>query len=192
MNETRPIALSSTRDDHYNTRQHAFNIGVAYSVVSVAVCLCAVILFEMKVVWLLRGTLLAFMIGVFAFSKSLIAFTQEARDIQWECAMPRVEPVSIKELPSPQGKRASFPSPEHRHGVLFTSVEINDEQKARIVEAGLQHEKLTINYLTSLGIKREDAERLREELVSHGLLDYNERHEAVLTENGKRSFAQCN
>ena len=189
------FAVHNTQDDHYNTRQHAFNIGVAYGAVLVALCLCAVIVFKLQVVWLLRGMLVSFMLGVIAFAKALINFTQEARDIQWESSMPKREPVAevpYKELLRSKIQRATFPSPLHKKGMLFTSVELDNEQKERVVEAGLQHGKLTVNYLTSLGIKRENAERLREELVSHGLLSYNDRHEAVLTEQGVKSFRRCN
>lgn len=185
---------ATTRDDSYNTRQHAFNIGLAYGAVCAVICVCSVIAFHIEGVWLMRGLLLSLVIGVIAFAKALIDFTQEARDIQWQTHIPPIQmqaqqPMLIQE-DTLDRKRASFPHPAHRNGMLFTDIELTDEQRNSIAQSVLQHGKLTINYLIGIGLRREDAELLREELVSHNLLMFNERNEAVLTEDGERSFAQ--
>lgn len=184
------LVSATPRDDTYNTRQHAFNIGLAYTSVCSIVALCAVIGFKIEAVWLLRGILFSMVIGVFAFAKALIDFTKEARDIQWETSMPQREELPVvKSVASTDSyERASFPSPRHRNGLLFTSVALSDKQRDDIASSALQHGKLTVNYLTSLGLTREDAERLREELAAHSLVSFNERNEAVLTDEGRKSF----
>jgi hypothetical protein len=188
QNASNVSVLSQSRDDIYNTRQHAFNIGLAFATVSTSIILCSTIIFGLPVIWLLRGALISFMLGVLAFAKSLIDFTNEARDIQWEQSMPKVEVKPIEVDHQPHGARASFPSPQNPHGLLFTTVGLNENQRRNIAEAAIQHGKLTVNYLTSLGLRRDDAERLREELVSHNLLMFNDRHETVVTKSGRKSF----
>ena len=189
-------SLSNTiqRDDSYNTRQHAFNIGLAYMSVCIVVVVCTVIGFKMQAIWLLRGILASLIIDVGTFAKSLVEFTGEARDIQWKNSMAYDPPVQTDvggiDTDDDTDERGSFPSPRHRNGMLFVSAGLSETQRHEIAATALQHQKLTVNYLTSIGLKREDAERLREELVGHGLLMFNERNEAVITDDGCKSFGK--
>ena len=189
--ETRTISpsIAASSDDRYNTRQHAFNIGLAYFAFLVAACVCSTIIFELKVIWILRGVLASFMIGMGQFARSLICFTNEARDIQWESSMPKahIQEIPIEQSLVQRGKSA-FPSPDNKNGRLFTTVHLSEYQKHSIASAAVEHGKLTINFLTGLGVQRDGAERLREDLCSHSLLKFNERGEALVTAPGLRSF----
>ncbi len=180
----------TVRGDEYNTRQHAFNIGVAYGLVAMVMALCIVVFFKLEIVWLLRLTMLALLIGASTFAYALISYTNEARDIQYESHVQSRPVETYVPQTDPNALRAFFPSPEHKNGLLFTDVQLTEQQKTAIARAALQHGKLTVNYLIGIGIPRDAAERLREELVSHNLLMFNERGETVLTLDGERSFAQ--
>jgi len=129
------------------------------------------------------------MISIAQFARSLILFTNEARDIQWESAMPNAHTQDIEGAPAQTERpKSSFPSPDNKNGRLFTTVHLSEYQKHKIASAGIRHGKLTVNFLTGLGIRRSNAERLREELCSHSLMVFNERGEALMTEAGLRSF----
>lgn len=186
MNSVRLI----DRDDEYRTRQHALNIGLAWGIGLSTLSIAIILAFSIDLVWLLRTIPLSLAVGVGSFSKALIEFTNDAHNIIWESNLSVSQPQSVDNVSPPpaHAKRGSFPHPDHKNGMLMLSVKLTDQQREEIAQAGINHGKLTVNFLVGVGLSRENAERLREELVGHRLAHFDERQRAIITAKGKRSF----
>lgn len=189
---TSPITTRNA-DDAYHTRLHAFNVGLAYTVGSIAITIASTLTFSLSILWVARGFGLSLFLGAIMFCVYLYRFTQEARDIQWQKNLPSlIEPDEPDEPDSNQHalitSKTSLPSPRNKNGTLWITVNLNNDQRESIARTALRHGKLTVNYLQSIGLRRAQAERLREELVRHDLLMFNDRNEAVVTNDGVASF----
>ena len=67
-------------------------------------------------------------------------------------------------------------------------VGLTNSQLDQIANALLDTKTLTINYLESLGLARQDAEKLRIELSAKELVEFDKKNRVHLTDLGKRIF----
>ena len=146
------------------------------------------------VMWRVFGVLLlptiefvAIAIALYDYARALCQFTVEDRDYLFgQQSIVEVESknaLTIEEKPA----RGDTLIPQDRgSGVYFLTIPLSESQKKAIANTMLNTETLTVNYLESIGLSRQNAEGLRAELAGLDILEFDNKGRVSLTDKGEK------
>ena len=171
------------------TRKHAHNIFIATLYYALALLgTIAILALALNSKWYLL--LLVLPLAFYREARSLEEFTKEARDILWYTNMRN------------DNNEGAIISEEKEHRVTGNTVltgangktkhvihvDLTQGQLQQIAQAALSTESLTVNFLESIGLSRQDAELLRVELTQYGILNMDKKGRTKLTRDGEKVF----
>jgi len=175
------------------SRNHALNSGIsalAMALVGVVVVNYVALKF-FDTSFVVESVIVVVCFSLLKFGNALGTYTEQDRDIILSQHF-KEEPFEevLREEKEKPSRTTEFPHPLHKNGMLFVSVELTEAQKEKVARIGLEKKSLPINLLESLGLSRQNAERLRMELGSHGLGYFTDNDRFVVTQNGEKVFAK--
>lgn len=181
--------IDTPRDDIYVgvTRKHAANMALASLLHCFAfIAMCSILYLAIRNWFVLFA--LSFPFTMYMYAEYLIRFTNEARDILFEQYTHKPEIIMQQTEQGEVDKSYTvIPSPNGKDRIIL-HIGLTVSQLEQIRDTVLKTKTLTVNYLESLGLSRQSAERLRVELTQNGLLDMDNKGRVHLTKNGRRSF----
>lgn len=186
------IAIPQTYKDEfvYRSRQQALNklLGWGSGLLSVAITIDLVIYFITGMIAFPIFEFIAIAFAIVKFATALVKYTNEDRDILnsrlFDFSEETEEPESNQE--EVNSDAVTVIPQETGKGNYILHIGLSNSQLTNVAKAMLNTNTLTVNYLESLGISRQNAEKLREELAEKKLLTFDNKGRVTLTDNGKR------
>lgn len=171
------------------TRKHAYNMFKATLLYYLALLsiIASLLLALYYSKWLLL--LLPVSIAFYREAQSLEEFTKEARDILWyQYTNNNNEDVIISEEKEHRVTGNTVIAGANGKTKHILHVDLTQGQLQQIAKAALSTESLTVNFLESIGLSRQDAELLRVELTQYGILNMDKKGRTKLTRDGEKVF----
>ena len=176
------------RSIRQQTNNHAKNIFVGYLLMFMPIA----VIFDASA-YIISGVILfpilegaAILFAAFKFGESLINFTYQDRETIAYIDEDQEDDYIIEETPQSVMGKTFLERPGGSFYVI--DVGLTNSQLDQIANALLDTNTLTINYLESLGLARQDAEKLRIELSAKELVEFDKKNRVHLTDSGKRIF----
>ena len=167
--------------------QQAFNIFLGYLITTLSSAIALSVL-----VYYMQGIFIFPLLGVvsvcFAMYKggrALIVYTLQERE-DTNIIEETVFNEGITQIPQVEGVVTYFPKPRNK-GYYQLTVKITELQRFNVAKTLLSTNSLPVNYIESLGINRQNAEKLRAELANYELIKFNKNGRVSLTGDGKKS-----
>lgn len=169
------------------TNKQASNIFLGYLLMFMSIAVifdvCAYLVSGVILFPILEGAAILF--SAFKFGESLINFTYQDRENITYIEDQEDDIIIEESTQSTRGKTFL----ERPGGSFYViDVSLTNSQLDQIANALLDTNTLPINYLESLGLARQDAEKLRIELASKDLIEFDKKNRVHLTDSGKRIF----
>ncbi|MFA5166582.1 MAG: hypothetical protein WC449_04815 [Candidatus Paceibacterota bacterium] len=172
----------------YRSRQQAFNhlLGWGIGLLSIAITVDIAIYLIMDMIAFPLLEIPAIVFALYKFSKALVQYTNEDRDIlngRYFSYDSIIEEVDSKEPETTDEITTIIPQANGKaHFNLH--IGMTATQLKSIANTMLSTGTLTVNYIESLGISRQNAEKLRSELATYRLLSFDDKGRVKLTQDG--------
>src|SRR5690606_14144589 len=113
------------------------------------------------------------LLALFEYAKALVYFTTEDRDYLYSNSI-AVESTHNDAIETPNDNQSITVIPQATgKGIYYLHVALSNSQLRSIANTMLNTETLTVNYLESLTISRQNAEKIRVELAQMGILQFD-------------------
>jgi hypothetical protein len=186
------LAIPQTVKDEfvYRSRQHAFNklLGWGIGLLSVAITVDLIIYYTTGMIAFPILEFIAIAVSLVMFARALVNYTNEDRDILNSRYWYETEeaPISESNQTDTNTSQDTIIPQSRGNGHFILHIGLSVTQLNSIANAMLNTGTLTVNYIESLGISRQNAEKLREELSEYKLLSFDDKGRVRLTQDGER------
>lgn len=185
----------SVKDEFvYRSRQQAINhlLGWGIGLLSVAIAIDVLIYLTSGLIAFPLLEIPALLFALYKFSKALVDYTNEDRDIlNNRYVIFEDEPIesNTHQIETTNELNTIIPQPNGK-GHFILHIGLSSTQLKSIANTMLNTGTLTVNYIESLGISRQNAEKLRSELAEYHLLSFDDKGRVKLTQDGIKSCKQ--
>lgn len=181
--ETVSIARNIKRQQ---TNRHAANIFCGYLLMfmSFAITIDVAVYVVGDVILFPILESLAIVFSAFKYGESLINFTMQDRYSSEYIENDEQYDGKLSEDQQLQNQETLIRKP-NSNSFYRLQIPLSTTQLDKVIEALLKTNSLTINYIESLGLARQEAERLRVELSTIGLVKFDRKNRVRLTDLGK-------
>ena len=137
-------------------------------------------------------TLIAFLYSVFEWARTRVAFTIEDRSILNSKYFQDDNVITeTKNDDSIDTKDNTLLPMAKRKGNHVLHIGLTVSQIEHIAKCAINKGNLTINYLESLGLSRQQAELLRMELAQYNIVQFDKNEKAIVTDYGRKVFEKA-
>lgn len=171
------------------SRDHAINVFIAqFFIVFTLFASSQLLLFFLTGIIVIHYWLpLPVIYALLKYAKALLEFTNEDRDILCSQYFNNDQQQSpTNEMSEQETENDGITViPNKWNGHFYLHIGLSESQKKTIAETMLKTKTLTVNYIESLGVSRQNAERLRVEFAEFGILEFDKRGRTKLTKDGE-------
>lgn len=172
----------------YRSRQQAFNqlLGWGIGLLSVAITVDIAIYLITGMIAFPLLEIPSISIALYKFSRALVLYTNEDREIlnSRYFDYTESEPIPESNVEDTNNEPTTIIPHSNGKGHFNLHIGLTTTQLKSIANTMLNTGTLTVNYIESLGVSRQNAEKLRIELAEYRLLSFDDKGRVKLTQDG--------